>query len=26
MWPDYNIEQVYRALEWYQNQDITLGG
>ena len=26
MWPDYNIQQVYRALEWYQNQDITLGG
>jgi undecaprenyl diphosphate synthase len=26
MWPDYNIEQVYRALDWYQDQDITLGG
>ncbi|MBK5261579.1 MAG: undecaprenyl diphosphate synthase family protein, partial [Peptostreptococcaceae bacterium] len=26
MWPDYNIEQVYKALEWYQDQDITLGG
>jgi undecaprenyl diphosphate synthase len=26
MWPDFNIEQVYKALEWYQNQDITLGG
>lgn len=26
MWPDYNIEQFYRALEWYQDQDITLGG
>ena len=25
MWPDYNIEQVYKALEWYQDQDITLG-
>ena len=26
MWPDYNIDQVYKALEWYQDQDITLGG
>jgi undecaprenyl diphosphate synthase len=26
MWPDYNQEQVYRALEWYQDQDVTLGG
>lgn len=26
MWPDYTIEQVYKALEWYQDQDITLGG
>jgi len=26
MWPDYNIEQVYKALEWYQDQDRTLGG
>ena len=26
MWPDYNNEQVYKALEWYQDQDITLGG
>jgi undecaprenyl diphosphate synthase len=26
MWPDYNNEQVYRALDWYQDQDITLGG
>ena len=26
MWPDYNTEQVYKALEWYQDQDITLGG
>jgi undecaprenyl diphosphate synthase len=26
MWPDYNIEQIYRALAWYQDQDITLGG
>jgi undecaprenyl diphosphate synthase len=26
MWPDYNTKQVYKALEWYQNEDITLGG
>lgn len=26
MWPDYNNEQVYKALEWYQTQDVTLGG
>jgi undecaprenyl diphosphate synthase len=26
MWPDYNIEQVYKVLEWYQDQDTTLGG
>ena len=26
MWPDFQLEQVYRALEWYQNQDVTLGG
>jgi len=26
MWPDFNIEQIYRALAWYQDQDITLGG
>lgn len=26
MWPDYNREQAYRALRWYQDQDVTLGG
>jgi len=26
MWPDFQIEQFYEALEWYQDQDITLGG
>lgn len=26
LWPDFTAEQVYRALDWYQNQDITLGG
>lgn len=26
MWPDFKPEQFYRALEWYQDQDITLGG
>lgn len=26
MWPDFKPEQFYRALDWYQTQDITLGG
>ncbi|MGE5630319.1 MAG: undecaprenyl diphosphate synthase family protein [Caulobacteraceae bacterium] len=26
LWPDFKPEQFYRALEWYQVQDITLGG
>ncbi|MDR3644385.1 MAG: undecaprenyl diphosphate synthase family protein, partial [Clostridia bacterium] len=26
LWPDFKPEQFYRALEWYQEQDITLGG
>ena len=26
MWPDFKPEQFYGALEWYQKQDITLGG
>ena len=26
MWPDFNKEQIYRALAWYQDQDVTLGG
>ena len=26
MWPEYEDEQFDRAIEWYQNQDITLGG
>jgi undecaprenyl diphosphate synthase len=26
MWPDYAPEQFYAALEWYQTQDVTLGG
>jgi undecaprenyl diphosphate synthase len=26
MWPDYENEQFYKALEWYQEQDMTLGG
>lgn len=26
LWPDFTEEQFYRALEWYQDQDITLGG
>lgn len=26
MWPDFKPAQFYRALEWYQEQDVTLGG
>lgn len=26
LWPDYAPEQFYAALEWYQTQDVTLGG
>jgi undecaprenyl diphosphate synthase len=26
MWPDYNPDHVYDALEWYQTVDVTLGG
>ena len=26
LWPDYRIEQLYKALHWYEEQDITLGG
>lgn len=26
MWPDFKIEHLHEALEWYQDQDITLGG
>jgi len=25
-WPDFRPEHFYRALDWYQKQDITLGG
>lgn len=25
-WPDFEPKQFYRALEWYDKQDITLGG
>lgn len=25
-WPDFKEEDFYKALEWYNNQDITLGG
>lgn len=25
-WPEFNKEQFYRAMDWYQNTDITLGG
>ena len=26
LWPDFKPAHLYRALEWYQDQDITLGG
>ncbi len=26
LWPDFKPEQFYEALEWYKNQDVTLGG
>jgi undecaprenyl diphosphate synthase len=26
MWPDFQIGQFHKALEWYQDQDVTLGG
>lgn len=26
MWPDFKREHISDALDWYQNQDITLGG
>jgi undecaprenyl diphosphate synthase len=26
MWPDFRIEHLHEALDWYQTQDITLGG
>ena len=26
LWPDFKPEHLYRALEWYQDQDVTLGG
>lgn len=25
-WPDYEIRQFHAALDWYQRQDVTLGG
>lgn len=26
MWPDFKLEHLYKALDWFQNQDDTLGG
>ncbi len=26
LWPDFNAQQVKDALDWYQTQDVTLGG
>lgn len=25
-WPDFRIEHLYKALQWYEGQDVTLGG
>ena len=26
LWPDFKPEHIYEALDWYNVQDITLGG
>lgn len=26
LWPDFKPEHLYQALDWYQQQDVTLGG
>lgn len=26
LWPDFKLEHFYQALDWYQCQDVTLGG
>ncbi|MHB1001624.1 MAG: undecaprenyl diphosphate synthase family protein [Armatimonadota bacterium] len=26
LWPDFQREQLYEALRWYESQDVTLGG
>ncbi len=26
MWPEFKLQHLYDALEWYQSQDVTLGG
>ncbi|WP_003540317.1 undecaprenyl diphosphate synthase family protein [Desulfotomaculum nigrificans] len=26
LWPDFQLDQFYEALRWYETQDITLGG
>ena len=26
LWPDFQPEDFFQALQWYQRQDITLGG
>jgi len=26
LWPDFRPKHFYEALEWYSEQDITLGG
>jgi len=26
LWPDFTLDQFHKALAWYQDQDVTLGG
>jgi len=26
LWPDFKKEHFYEAMQWYENQDVTLGG
>jgi undecaprenyl diphosphate synthase len=26
LWPDFQADDFYAALQWYQKQDVTLGG
>lgn len=26
LWPDYTDTDFFRAMEWYEKQDVTLGG
>ena len=26
LWPDFQVDHLYEALRWYEDQDVTLGG